>query len=352
MKSFTTKQLSIKVPIALSWLMGSVMESKGRQELYERQRPEVLKSLRELAIIQSAESSNRIEGVTVDSKRLLPLVRGKVRPLDRSEEEIVGYRKALDLIHNGYGSLEISPETLKRLHALAQGGFSGDAGEWKKRDSDIIEILPDGRRTVRFRTVPAKETPEAVEQLCLAYRDAMDQGALPPLLCAASFVFDFLCVHPFRDGNGRVSRLVTLLLLYQQGYTVGRYISLERIVEETKDSYYEALKKSSQGWHEAKHDTVPFWVYFLGMVREGYRELEARVERSTARRGTKTEELDAAMADLPREFTSAELEKKCPNVSKDMVRHYLRKLRDEGVVASSGRGRGSVWRKSGNISGK
>lgn len=274
MKSFTPEQLSIKVPLALSWLLGKVMESKGKQELFERQRPEALRKLRETAIIQSAESSNRIEGVTVDAKRLVPLIKGKARPVDRSEEEVLGYRKALDLIHGHYPKLEINAETIKKLHLLAQGGFSGDAGNFKTKDSDIIELLPDGRRILRFKTVSAKETPEAIDQLCMAYDDTMAQGTLPPLLCAASFILDFLCIHPFRDGNGRVSRLLTLLLLYQQGYNVGRYISLERIVEETKEDYYEALKKSSQDWHGAKHDTVPFWSYFLGMVRLGYNELE------------------------------------------------------------------------------
>lgn len=350
MKSFTQKQLTIKVPIALSWLLGSVMESKGKQELFERQRPEVLRTLRELALIQSAESSNRIEGVTVDAKRLLPLVRGKVKPMDRPEEEIVGYRKALDLIHGRYAEMEISPDTLKKLHLLAQGGFSGDAGKFKAKDSDIIELFPDGRRVVRFKTVSAKNTPKAVEQLCMAYSDVVAQGSFPPLLCAASFVFDFLCIHPFRDGNGRVSRLVTLLLLYQQGYNVGRYISLERIIEESKESYYDALKKSSQGWHEGKHDSVPFWSYFLGMVREGYRELDERVERSAVRRGAKTEELEAAVGGFPVEFKTSDVEYKCPNVGKDMVRHYLRALRDKGLISSSGKGRAAVWKKLGNNS--
>ncbi len=203
------------------------MEAKGRQELYEKQSPEVLRTLRELAIVESTESSNRIEGVTVDPGRLRPLVLGRARPRDRSEEEIVGYRNALSWIHTDPGAIAVTPDTIRRLHATAQAGAS-DAGQWKARDNEILEVLevlPDGRRIVRFRLVAARATPEGIEQLCLGYRHVADQALLPPLLAVANFVLDFLCVHPFRDGNGRVSRLLTLLLLYHHGFRVGRYVS-------------------------------------------------------------------------------------------------------------------------------
>ena len=247
MKSFTPSQLSRSIPLGLSWMIGTVMEGKGRQELFEHQSPEKLRTLRQQAIVQSTESSNRIEGVTVERERLLPLVLGKTKPRDRSEEEIVGYRQALSHIHENHAHCAIDANEIKHLHALAQGGHSADAGEYKRRDNDIIQLFPDGRREVRFSTVEASQTLEAMKQLQMAYEHTLQQGLLPPLLLIANTVFDFLCIHPFRDGNGRVSRLLTLLLLYQHGYRVGRYISLERIIEETKESYYEALHASSAG---------------------------------------------------------------------------------------------------------
>ncbi|MBI3003278.1 MAG: Fic family protein [candidate division NC10 bacterium] len=213
---------------------------------------------------------------------------GRARPRDRSEEEIIGYRNALNWIHTNPEAIAVSPETAQRLHAIAQAG-AGDAGRWKARDNEIIEILPDGRRVVRFRPVPAERTPAAVEQLCLGYRHATEQSLLPPLLALASFVFDFLCIHPFRGGNGRVSRLLNLLLLYHHGFRVGRYVSLERLIEDSKESYYDVLKRSSERWHEGQHDLVPWWSYCLGILRSAYREFEERMGAVRAPRGAKTE---------------------------------------------------------------
>ncbi len=347
MKSFTPEQLNKQVAVGLAWLLSSVTESKGRQELFENQRPEVLKRLRQIAIVQSTESSNRIEGVTVERQRLEPLVFGKTKPRDRLEEEIVGYREALSWIHEEHAAIEITPQALKKLHALAQGGFSGDAGEFKQINNDIIEIHPDGTRFLRFQTVAASKVPESIEQLCLAYRHTLNQGPLPPLLNIACFVFDFLCIHPFRDGNGRVSRLLTLLLLYHHEYRVGRYISLERIVEETKESYYESLGASSQDWHQGKHELTPWYSYFLSIMRRAYKEFEKRVDRLNGQRGAKTETLHRAIEDLPAEFTISELQQRCIDVSKDQIRKVLRTKRDQGQLICTGRGRGARWKKVG-----
>jgi len=349
MKSFEEKRLKgIKILVSTSWLLGSCMEYKGKQELFEKQKPEALKTLREIALIQSAESSNRIEGVTIEQKRLRPLVLGRVNPKDRSEEEIVGYRKALDWIHNEYHSIEVTPRTILKLHKLAQGGFSGDAGKWKEKDNEIIEILPNGDRRVRFKAVSAKETPDAIEQLCLAFKDLVSQNVLPPLLLMSTVVFDFLCIHPFRDGNGRVSRLLTLLLLYQSEFRVGRYISIERLNEETKETYYSVLAKSSSGWHEAKHDLTPWWNYFLSTLLSAYKELEERVGLISGVRGAKTESITAAIEQLPNEFGISEIEKLCPSVSREMIRNVLRALRDKGELLCSSKGRNALWRKVGN----
>jgi len=347
MKSFDPKRLAeAAIPVGVSWQLGTVMESKGRQELYEKQSPEVLRTLRELAIIESTESSNRIEGVTVEPGRLRPLVLGRARPRDRSEEGIVGYRNALNWIHTEPGAISVMPDAIQRLHAIAQAG-AGDAGQWKVRNNEIIEILPDGRRIVRFRPVPARETPGAIEQLCLGYRHATDQDLLPPLLAVANFVLDFLCIHPFRDGNGRVSRLLTLLLLYHHGFRVGRYVSLERLIEDSKESYCEALKRSSEGWHEGEHDLVPWWSYFLGILRSAYREFEERVGSVRAPRGAKTETVRRAILAFPGEFTISDVERACPGVSRDMIRLVLRALQEEKRIVCLGRGRSARWRRMG-----
>ncbi|HME06576.1 MAG TPA: Fic family protein, partial [Bryobacteraceae bacterium] len=304
------KLASLEIPIGTGWLLGACMEAHGKQDLWLKQKPEVLEVLREQAIIQSAESSNRIEGVTVASNRLRPLVIGRARPRDRSEEELDGYRAALEWIFlrerrvppvargraggrpptrgsAPQSSFAITPEVVRRLHALAQGGssrdFGGDAGEWKARDNEIAEILTTGERILRFVPVSAKETPVAVKMLCDRYRTACDEGRIPPLLIVATFVLDLLCIHPFRDGNGRVSRLTTSLLLQSHGFQVVRYISLERLIEESKEEYYRVLKRCSQGWHEGKNEIIPWWNYFLGTLRSAYKELERQIETAVAR---------------------------------------------------------------------
>ena len=211
----------MRLPLGTVWLLESLAESKGRQALHEKQSPQILKALRELAMVESAESSNRIEGVIVEHDRLRPLVLRNSRPRGRSEEEIVGYRKALSWVHATHAKIGIEPGTFRRLHALAQGGTSGDAGQWKQTQNDIIEVDPSGRRVVRFRPVEPTEVPVSMDELCVAYRHSIEQLRVTPLLATACLVLDFLCIHPFRDGNGRVARLMALLALYHHGYEVG-----------------------------------------------------------------------------------------------------------------------------------
>src|SRR3989338_7847561 len=243
MSSF--KRENVELPLSAVWLMNSIAEYKGKQELYAKQSPQVLKTLLETALIESAESSNRIEGVTVDKARLKPLIIGHSKPRDRSEEEVAGYRKALDLIHTKHKSLRITPETIKELHRLCRGEL-WDAGKWKEKDNDIIRKHPDGRVEVIFKPVSAAKTPKMMKQLCLAYENSVSQLKYPDLYAVACLVLDFLSIHPFRDGNGRVSRLLTLLALYQHGFTVGKYISLERVVEQSKETYYRSEEHTSE----------------------------------------------------------------------------------------------------------
>ena len=279
--SFRSGFSNLTLPTGAVWLLTDIAEAKGRQDLYLQRSPEVLPSLRQTALIQSVESSNRIEGVTVAPERLRPLVLEDARPRDRPEEEIQGYRRALELIHAEARNLAITPELLQRLHATIQEG-SGDAGQWKKVSNEIIELREGAPPVVRFRPVGVAETPAAVDELCLLYRHALNQDLAPPLVAVAALVFDFLCIHPFRDGNGRVSRLLTLLALYQHGFEVGRYISLERLVEESRTEYYEVLHLSSQGWHEGRHDLLPWLNFFLTILKRAYKEWKRASESAAA----------------------------------------------------------------------
>jgi Fic family protein len=335
---------NLEIPLGTSWLLGSCMEARGKQDLWLKTKPETIEALRELAIIQSTESSNRIEGVTVDKDRLLPLLASKVKPQDRSEEEVFGYRKALDWIHEKYNEIEVDEQTLCNLHRLAQSGSSADAGSWKKKNNEIIEVLPDGSRSVRFVPLDPAETPKAIKQLCLSYQDITQNQLLPDLLSAASFVFDFLCIHPFRDGNGRVSRLITLLLLYKHNYFVGRYISLERIVENTKTEYYQALQQSSLGWHSSEHTLVPFWNYFLSITKEAYGELSERVSIQDDYMGGKSELIRQKALSQIGPFTLSDLKAEVKSVSSQLIKKILSQLKDEGHLELQGKGRGAFWK--------
>jgi len=334
------------LPMSTAWLLNDIAESKGRQELFTRQAPQTLKTLREMALIQSAESSNRIEGITVAPDRLRPLVLSNTRPRDRSEQEVQGYRRALNEIHAENTRLTISPETLRRLHALCQSA-SGDAGEFKRVDNDIIQLVPDAPPVLRFRCVKAKDTPGAVEELCIRYHHALDQEHIPPLLALAALVLDFLCIHPFRDGNGRVSRLLTLLTLYHHGYEVGRYVSLERMVEESKEDYYECLHRSSLCWHESRHDLTPWMNFLLAIIRRAYVEFEQRAGELKAPRGVKTGLVAAAIESQVGTFSIRDLQRVCPGVSVDMIRVVLKDLRGK-TVECLGRGAHAQWRKRAN----
>ncbi len=336
------KLTDVTIPVATAWLLAACAEARGKQDLWTRQKPEALAALREQAVVQSAESSNRIEGVTVAPERLRPVILGQARPRDRSEEEVVGYRRALNWIFTRKGPLPVEPRVVLRLHELAQGGMSGDAGRWKERDNEIVELLPNGERRVRFEAMLARETPQAVERLCTAYADLAGGGRVPPLLAVATFVLDFLCIHPFRDGNGRVSRLLTTLLLQNEGFVVARYVSLERLVEETKEDYYRVLQECSVGWHEGTNEVVPWWNYFLSTLRRAYGEFERQVEASDAR-GGKGDLVRQVVATQVGPFTLTELRAQCPSASSQLIKKVLAEMKREGKVTLTGRGRGARW---------
>lgn len=348
MMTFRNHRLrDLTVPMATNWLLNDLAEAKGKQELYTRQSPQVLKALREMALVQSVESSNRIEGITVAHDRLRPLVLGHARPKDRSEQDIMGYRLALNLIHTEAESLSITPDLLRRLHRLCQEG-SGDAGQFKKVDNEVIELRPGAAPIVRFTCVTAKATPAAIDELCLVYRHAIDQDHIPPLVAIGALVLDFLCIHPFRDGNGRVSRLLTLLALYQQGYEVGRYISLERLIEEAKEDYYHVLQQSSPRWHEGKHDLLPWLNHILAVIRRAYGEFERRAGEVKAPRGAKAGLVLAAIRERSGEFRLTDIEQVCPGVGREWIRSLLTDLKAAGEAICHGKGPAARWRYLGS----
>jgi Fic family protein len=345
LRLFTLKDFSI--PAGTSWYLADLGEFRGKQELYTQQSPQRLKTLREHALIESAVSSNRIEGVSVDPSRVRDvLVAAKPLFRDRDEEEVRGYRDALQLIHEGAMRMSVSEATLCELHRLARGQI-WDAGHYKEKDGDIIERYPDGRERVRFRPLPATGTPASMATLVADWQYCLDERWVHPLIAMAAFNLDFLCIHPFRDGNGRVSRLALLLQCHQLGYEVGRYISLERLIEENKDRYYETLEQSSQGWHEGRHDPWPYINYVLSILKLAYHEFAERVGEVRAPRGSKTDLVLAAINRFVGEFTVSQVEQACPGVSKDMVRCVLREQQNANVIECQGRGPAARWRKKG-----
>jgi Fic family protein len=344
MRSFEHGYL-METPLSHSLLMAmrTLGEFRGRQGLYAQQSPEVLETLRRVAVVQSTESSNRIEGITVAADRLTALVAKKTAPRDRPEQEVAGYRDVLATIHAQPRKLLLSTHLVLGFHRSLYR-FSGEAGgRWKEKDNAIVEIRPDGRRSVRFRPVSAAATPEFMAQLVTMYARAQAEAKVDPLLLTASLILDFECIHPFTDGNGRIGRLLTLLLLYQAGYEVGRYISLERVVEESKESYYEALFRSSQGWHEGQHDLRPWWNYFLGMLTAAYKEFEERVGTITSAKGAKREMVCGAVARMAGRFSIADLQRACPGVSYPTLQRALADLKREGKVRCLGRGPSAQW---------
>lgn len=321
--------------------MNTISEYKGKEELYAHQAPQILKALVEMAIIECVESSNRIEGVTINKNRLKPLIINRSKPRDRSEEELAGYRKALDLIHKRHPSLEITPQTILEFHRLCRYEV-GDAGKWKSKNNEIIKKHSNGQIEVVFKPTSSDKTPDAIDQLCLQYRNSLNTD-YPPLYSIACLILDFLCIHPFKDGNGRVSRLLTLLSLYHNNFSVGKYISLERIIEQTKENYYLSLNKSSQNWHSKKHNIMPWFHYFLSTTLTAYKELEERAIHITPKRGAKTEIITATILRQKGDFSLSEIENSCPGISHDMIRLVSKRLKQDKKIKCLGKGKSAKW---------
>jgi len=342
-RQFASKPESIRA--ITSWYLADLGEARGKQDLFTRQSPQKLKVLRESAMIESAVSSNRIEGVTVDQTRIRTVVFGKSILHDRDEEEVRGYRDALKLIHEQGKRLSVSEETILNLHRLCRGEV-WDAGRYKEKDGDIVERYANGRERVRFKTVAAVKTPAFMKELTERWEQCLSEKWVHPLIGMVGFNLDFLCIHPFRDGNGRVSRLLLLLQCYHLGCEVGRYISIERLIEENKERYYETLEQSSEGWHDGKHNPWPYINFVLYTLKTAYREFEERVGQIASPKGAKTELVVSAVQRHFGSFRISDIQKDCPGVSLDLIRSVLKNLRSSGRVKCLGRGQNAEWQKT------
>ena len=275
-------------------MLSSLHEFRGKQELYIEAKSDVLTALLDIAKIQSTKASNKIEGIYTSDERLEALVMDKVEPRNRSEEEIAGYREVLATVHDSYEYIPICPNNILQLHRDLYSFSSSDTGgRFKNADNVIAESGKDGQQRIRFMPVSAFQTPEAMESLCNEFNNAIERAEYDPLLLIPMFILDFLCIHPFNDGNGRMSRLLTLLLLYRSGYIVGKYVSMEMLIEKTKETYYEALQNSSVEWHNNQSDYTSFVKYYLGVVLKGYNEFQDRIEHLKYRKFSKADRVKA-----------------------------------------------------------
>ena len=349
MRSLNYKETYQKLltPEIVSYL-AQIHEQKGQQNLFIEAHKDALTELLEIAKIQSTEASNRIEGIITTDDRLKKIVRNKTAPRNRNEREIAGYRDVLTTIHENYDYIPVRPGMLLQLHRdLYKFNNPGFGGNYKNSDNIIAEEMPDGTKLVRFQPVSAWETPEAVEMLCNEFNEALKDPDMDPLLLMPVFILDFLCIHPFNDGNGRMSRLLTLLILYRSGYIVGKYISLEKLIADHKESYYEALQNSDAGWHEEENDYLPFVRYMLGIIIAAYQDFSNRVQILVTKGLSKTDRVKEIIRNSSRKMTKAEIMAQCPDVSPRTIQRALESFLASGDVLKIGGGRYTsyIWNR-------
>ena len=339
---FQNKWQKLLVPDIVA-LLTQIHEFKGEQNLFIEANSDTLTQLVEVAKIQSTEASNKIEGIYTSDDRLKKIVLNKTTPRTRNEQEIAGYRDVLATIHESYEYIPLRPTMILQLHRDLYK-FSGMSigGNYKNSDNVIAETDSAGNRFVRFQPVPAWETPEAIDFACKAYDEAVQSGA-DPLLVIPMFILDFLCIHPFNDGNGRMSRLLTLLLLSRSGYIVGKYISIEKVIEQSKETYYETLQQSSAGWHENQNDYTPFVRYMLGVIVAAYRDFSSRVQVLVTSGMSKPDRIREVIKGTLGKITKAEIMEKCPDISQITVQRALIELQKKGEIIKLGGGRYTAY---------
>lgn len=330
-------------------LVAKIHEYKGRQDLFIRQKSVELDRLVEIAKIQSTEASNKIEDIVTTSTRMKQLFEAKTTPRNRDEDEIMGYRDVLSTIHESNEYIPIRSTYILQLHRdlLKKVGFSY-GGHFKNVQNYINETKPDGTVATRFTPITPYDTPEAVENLCNAYEQAIANEKINSLILIPTFICDFLCIHPFSDGNGRMSRLLTLLLLYKNGYSVGKYISIEKQIEKTKDRYYDTLEESDVGWHEEENDPTPFIRYMLQVILACYTEFEERVGLM-AENGNGSTAYDIVKKYTEEKigkFTGADVVAHCPSIGRSSALSALKKLTEEGLIIRKGSGRSTFYVRS------
>ena len=324
-------------------LIAAIYKEAGKQELYLKQRPAELEKLVEIAKVQSTESSNAIEGIRTTNTRIRQLVAEKTTPRNRDEKEIAGYRDVLTIIHESFDVIPITRNYILQLHKILYSQTKNPfAGQTKNEQNYISATYPDGHTEVLFTPLAPYETPEALDRICEEYNRVIGNMELEPLIAIPVFIHDFLCIHPFNDGNGRMSRLLTTLLLYRNGFYVGKYISLEAKIAKNKELYYDALSASQDGWHEGKDDPVPFVKYLLGTILSAYRDFEERFALVEQKQPAAETVRLAAQKKVGR-FTKQDIRELCPSLSVSSIEGGLRKLVESGELKREGSGKSTCY---------
>ena len=319
-------------------LIAAIYKEAGKQELCLKQKPEEMEKLVEIAKVQSTEASNAIEGIVTTSTRMRQLVKEKTAPRNRNEQEIAGYRDALNIIHENFDAIPITRNYILQLHGILYSHMNNPmAGRTKNVQNYISSTWPDGHTETLFTPLAPYETPDALDRICEEYRVIGNMEA-EPLIVIPVFIHDFLCIHPFNDGNGRMSRLLTTLLLYRNGFYVGKYISLEAKIAKNKDLYYEALQQSQTGWHDGNEDALPFIKYLLGTILSAYKDFETRFELVEIKRPALETVRLATMNKIGR-FSKQDIIELCPSLSASSIEVALRKLVASGELKREGRGK-------------
>ena len=320
-------------------LVAAIYKEAGKQELYLKQQPEKLEKLVEIAKVQSTQASNAIEGIVTTNTRIRQLVEEKTAPRNRDEQEIAGYRDVLNIIHESFDVIPLTQNYILQLHKILYSHMNNPmAGRTKNVQNYITATYPDGRTEIVFTPLAPSETPEALDRICEEYDRVIGNMEVEPLIVIPTFIHDFLCIHPFNDGNGRMSRLLTTLLLYRSGFRVGKYISLEAKIAASKDLYYDALRRAQAGWHEGKADPVPFIKFLLGTVLAAYKDFEDRFALVETRL-TAEETVRRATKQKVGRFTKQDIREFCPSLSVSSVEGGLRKLVAAGEIKREGTGK-------------
>ena len=324
-------------------LIAAIYKEAGKQEMYLKQRQEELEKLVEIAKVQSTEASNAIEGIVTTSTRIRQLVEEKTAPRNRDEQEIAGYRDALNIIHENFDAIPITRNYILQLHKVLYSHMSNPmAGQTKSVQNYISATYPNGHTETLFTPLAPFETPEALDRICDEYNRVIGNMEAEPLIVIPIFIHDFLCIHPFNDGNGRMSRLLTTLLLYRNGFYVGKYISLEAKIAKNKDLYYAALRQAQEGWHEGTEDAVPFIKYLLGIILSAYRDFEDRFSLVEQKKPALETVRQATLSKIGR-FSKQDIRELCPALSVSSIEGALRKLVASGELKREGNGKNTCY---------